>query len=123
MSRLNIKSYYKSESIPIEEIEYDWYTNKKKRKYKREMYFNGNGIEYQLEICISFRWKRIVVFKWEEKYYISTEDKKSKVTLMSYFKLVGSPMGRKVYNPVEYRIYTNGRIERYAVVYIPLIVV
>ena len=65
----------------------------------------------------------MVIFKWEEKYYIPTEDEKSKVTLMSYFKLVGIPMGRKEYNPVKYRIYTNGRIERYAVVYIPLIVV
>ena len=36
---------------------------------------------------------------------------------MSYFKLVGIPMGRKEYNPMEYRMYTNGKKERYAVVY------
>ena len=65
----------------------------------------------------------MIVFQWKEKYYIPIENKKSKVTLMSYFKQVGIPMGRKVYNPMECGMYTNGRIERYTVVYIPLIVV
>lgn len=52
---------------------------------------------------------------------IPIENKKSKVTLMSYFKMTWYFTGRDGIYPVEC-IPMKGK-ERYAVVYIPLIVV
>lgn len=57
----------------------------------------------------------MIVFQWKEKYYIPIENKKSKVTLMSYFKMTWYFTGRDGIYPVE--CIPMEKKERYAVVY------